>query len=343
MICIVTLALLAASTAGAAEPVLLTQLELEIHAFAEGGARVTDLAFEDFTVVVDGKPQPIVSVEYLGRLPEDESEGSESEQQPRYAYEPTKFMVLFPVHSELVPFVEHGLMPGDEVSVAGAPFTSDKTLIFEILKRVAEARAAVIGQKPSEMEEARRKFADWRDETFEGSYFGDAELERWWFDESAKALEFDYLRVVETLAEFPGRKVIIADCPGPCPQAKQIRQLSAAAFWSRVRFYTSDDTAVRTRSFMTGDGYIYEDRYLVAGLEGPSGVVNRVGATALDALRRVVQDREGYYLLRVEAPFTGGELRFKELDIRVARPDLEVQGGLLSDRSIKPPSWISKP
>ncbi len=335
-----TLALLTAGLAHSAEPALQLQLELEVHVFGEKDARITDLVPEDFAVVIDGKSQPIASVEYLGQLPRDEPD---AEPQQRFAYEATKFLVLFPIHGELAVLIEHALLPGDEVSIAGSPFTSDKALLLEILKQATKARAMATGEKKGELDEARRKFADWRDETFSGPYFADAELERLWFDDSAKRLEFDYLGVVETLAEFPGRKVIITECPGPCPQAKQIRQLSTAAFWSRTRFYTSDDTAVRTRSYLTEDGYTYQDRYLVPGLEGPSGVVNRAGVSATDVLRSVVQDREGYYVLKIALPLPGGDLDFKELDVRVARRDLEIQGGLISDKAIKPPRWISKP
>ncbi len=128
---------------------------------------------------------------------------------------------------------------------------------------------------------------------------------------------------------------------GALPASKAIQELSAAAFWSHTRFYTSNETAESTNRFLGEDGIPYTSSFFFAGLEGPWGIVNRSGKTAKDVLRSVVDDRAGYYLLRVALLEEG--LSFKELEIRVNRPGLEVQGGMLSDKLIKPSSWISQP
>ncbi len=66
-------------------------LELEVHVFGEDDKRVRDLTADDFAVVIDGESRAVENLTYLGQR-----SGADADPDGDYAYEPTKFVVLFP-------------------------------------------------------------------------------------------------------------------------------------------------------------------------------------------------------------------------------------------------------
>ena len=123
--------------------VAATQLELEVH-FCDADENSTgDLSLSELAAYVDVEPQAIEILNYIDL----ESVGAGEGLDERFSSGPTKFVVMFPIHMDLNEFIEEGLLPADELSTAGSPFSSDKALLKEILRKLAEAKASVVGKK----------------------------------------------------------------------------------------------------------------------------------------------------------------------------------------------------
>jgi len=268
-------------------------VQIEARVTGKDGKSVVGLTREDFRVKEDGVPKEVRGLRYVGgrevpaskdATPEpDEAKangpGGLSADEPTWVYiacefgSGSEFSRAFP---SLRQFVEEQRQPSLRISIAGMPFTGNKTLLEAILDRMENSPYGRDTVKPSidhsvahmtDLELERRLAEELqneqgqvsllpgfgRDRTFIGridaiDYYSVERIDRQLPLYGRLAL-YRYRELIEKISLLPGKKMIVLFRPG-LPLDKDttglMEEVVSLAVRHRISFYTMDPKGLET-------------------------------------------------------------------------------------------------
>ena len=293
----------------------VSALELEVIVKSGNEGAVDKLTAEDFQLRFGGKDTPVANARYVDGL-------SETKIYIGAEMPPNDFPLVRDGIARMIDELPEGL----EVSLGGAPFTADKSLLKEHLEHGVE----LVKNTPS------------------------AGFERIWnfgqgYRVQGRPILNSYAALASQLAAVPGQKRVIMYRPAlelrqdgldtreMNIRTQELRQndanmlrneddlyrLGTIAAVSRVRFYTANSS--NNVSGLTAPGL--NSVSLHTGGEAVLG-----GSNASDVIRKAIEDAPPYYVISIDPPLEGKGAR-KNLKAEIAREgfDAKLARGFLID------------
>ncbi|MBI1355442.1 MAG: VWA domain-containing protein [Acidobacteria bacterium] len=330
-------------------------LELEVRVTDKKGRPVDSLEIEDFAALEDGAARRILSLEYVPA-----TRGAQADPTAVEPNRVSRVLILLdapPTDTvRVVPavrrFIRDRLPPGLLVSLQGLAFTDDKEELLDQLERRAWTRDALT-QSDSRLLDASVQFIgqvqDYAANVVEDQY-GRSKL-------------FRYLSLMEGLAEYPGRKSVALFSQGfpvgynldsqqfsNLQDSDLLRRMRGEATRNRIHFYTVDVRGLKALSANADASYNSATPEVSGPFQGANGgslgagaelqlqqnglvvIANQTGGEAFisgndlgKAFDAVARDEGGYYLLSYMIPPTERLDQERNIEIKVARPDVQLE------------------
>ena len=361
-------------------------MEFEVRVTDRNGKPVTDLSKEDFEVFEEGKPQQIATFEFVmapeprddgvpvGRL--DRSRESASARasgdlrRSTFVYVATRGRRedrrrLFDAVTE---FIDEQLAPGVLVSIEGSPFTSRRSELDHVLRKMLSRGTDTQGQRSfvdtlavdlardigysdefeTLLEEANEEFEDQIEEISDRAAF------------YRRLRMYEYIDLIRALGIYPGRKIVVLFATGlPVDEDNLdiMKVLEDEATKARVRFYVSDVTGLSASSpggdaeqsgdlaALFGDLTRRESSGLIRSRQenqdGLFELARRTGGRAVlnsndfgEVFDVLVRESGDYYLLGYYPRDTEQRGRLRRLKVRIRRPGIRLsyQRGYYEER-----------
>lgn len=316
------------------ETIQVREVLLDVLVTDRKGNVLEGLSPADFEVTEDGRPVEVTSVVFYGGAEELQSAGIEERRTDRY------FMLLFHDQAQAAPFlraaqldngrwvqkwIDEELQPNDQVAVLGydvrlkvfQDFTTDKVLLSQAVEAAARGGA--------------REPDRWRTEEADPARDGSPSLLI--NLPKGKALSRETRRIQNALEligraseGIVGRKNLMLFSAG-------FGDIDQIGVWTPdPRFYPP-----MKESLNTGNVAVYSIDLVGSRRGAPQGrdindalsaISNDTGgnyyatfANALTPLRNVADDNLGYYLLSYRSEFERGTSGYREVKVKVARPE----------------------
>ncbi|MEM9406494.1 MAG: VWA domain-containing protein [Acidobacteriota bacterium] len=316
------------------ETIQVREVLLDVLVTDRKGNVLEGLSPADFEVTEDGRPVEVTSVVFYGGAEELQSAGIEERRTDRY------FMLLFHDQAQAAPFlraaqldngrwvqkwIDEELQPNDQVAVLGydvrlkvfQDFTTDKVLLSQAVEAAARGGA--------------REPDRWRTEEADPARDGSPSLLI--NLPKGKALSRETRRIQNALEligraseGIVGRKNLMLFSAG-------FGDIDQIGVWTPdPRFYPP-----MKESLNTGNVDVYSIDLVGSRRGAPQGrdindalsaISNDTGgnyyatfANALTPLRNVADDNLGYYLLSYRSEFERGTSGYREVKVKVARPE----------------------
>ena len=361
-------------------------MEFEVRATDRNGKPVTDLSKEDFEVFEEGKPQQVATFEFV-MAPELRAVGdpvgrpnrSRESASARASGDLRRSTFVYVatrgrredrrrIFDAVTEFIDEQLAPGVLVSIEGSPFTSRRSELDHILRKMLRRGTDTQGQRSfvdtlavdlardivysdefeTLLEEANEEFEDQIEEISDRAAF------------YRRLRMYEYIDLIRALGNYPGRKIVVLFAIGlPVDEDNLdiMKVLEDEATKARVRFYVSDVTGLSASSpggdaeqsgdlaALFGDLTRRESSGLIRSRQenqdGLFELARRTGGRAVlnsndfgEVFDVLVRESGDYYLLGYYPRDTEQRGRLRRLKVRIRRPGIRLsyQRGYYEER-----------
>ena len=361
-------------------------MEFEVRVTDRNGKPVADLSKEHFEVFEEGKPQQIATFEFV-MAPEPRAVGepvgrpnrSRESASARASGDLRRSTFVYVatrgrredrrrIFDAVTEFIDEQLAPGVLVSIEGSPFTSRRSELDQLLRKMLSRGTDTQGRRSfvdtlavdlardigysdefeTLLEEANEEFEDQIEEISDRAAF------------YRRLRMYEYIDLIRALGIYPGRKIVVLFATGlPVDEDNLdiMKVLEDEATKARVRFYVSDVTGLSASS-PGGDAEQSGDLASLFGDLARSGRSNldtrrhdnqdglfelarRTGGRAVlnsndfgEVFDVLVRESGDYYLLGYYPRETEQRGRLRRLKVRVRRPGIRLsyQRGYYEER-----------
>jgi VWFA-related protein len=340
-------------------------LEVEVKVAGREGRPVEDLTQEEFSLQENGEPRTIATFEFVEGPKETTSQDDQTDPvlgRPRtreaiesllrqttwiYIARQGNMLARSRAYGAIRNFIEKDLRRGVAVSLAGAPFTSNKRQLLSTLDQMA-------GETPGDYshlsQQADREFLGqiekFAQEQLEEGPQGSAALRRLSEIQAAQGDRSNietYIDLARGLGALPGKKIVVLFSPAFAitPETMDlVRRLEAEALQSRVSFYPVDARGLTalgnssTKNIGAAEGSnfealisskltaeSYQDLKVMADVTGGQAVIDNTNLG--EVFERVYEDRSRYYVLGYYPPPSDKD-KERRISIKVSRPGVQL-------------------